>query len=40
MTSADARMSYAVAMSVLIFLMMAIISAGLISFLRRREIQT
>jgi raffinose/stachyose/melibiose transport system permease protein len=39
MTSADARMSYAIAISVLIFIMMAIISAGLITFLRRRETQ-
>jgi raffinose/stachyose/melibiose transport system permease protein len=39
MTSADARMSYAVAMSVLIFIMMAIISSSLITFLRRRETQ-
>ncbi len=38
MTSADARMSYAIAMSVLIFLMMAIISAVLIRTLRRREV--
>jgi raffinose/stachyose/melibiose transport system permease protein len=36
-TSADARMSYAVAISVLIFIMMAIICAGLIKILRRRE---
>jgi raffinose/stachyose/melibiose transport system permease protein len=36
-TSADARMSYAVAISVLIFIMMVIICAGLIKILRRRE---
>ena len=37
MTSADARMSYAIAMSVLIFIMMAVICAVLIHTLRRRE---
>ncbi len=36
-TSADARMSYAVAISLLIFIMMAVICAGLINILRRRE---
>jgi ABC-type sugar transport system permease subunit len=36
-TSADARMSYAVAISLLIFIMMASICAGLIKILRRGE---
>lgn len=37
MTSADARMSYAIAMSVLIFILMAAICAGLVYTLRKRE---
>ncbi len=37
MTSADARMSYAIAMSVLIFILMAAICAGLVHTLRKRE---
>ena len=35
----DARMSYAIAISVLIFVIMAVFSALLILFLRRREIE-
>ena len=40
MSSADARMSYAIAISVLVFALMAVVSAGLILVLRRREVQT
>lgn len=40
MSSNDARMSYAIAISVLIFIMMGIVSGLLIYFLRKREVET
>lgn len=38
MTSADARMSYAIAMAVLVFILMAVVCVLLIRVLRRREV--